>query len=89
MDNMTQPTDAIFVIPPHFLSIRYNGAHYPGSPNTNGLEGRANCQQFAYELLRHNGFSLPDLRSRLGFHFGGKSQRVLQDPDGRYVEIWG
>ncbi|WGZ94351.1 MAG: NlpC/P60 family protein [Candidatus Thiothrix putei] len=64
MNNMAQPTASIFVIPPHFLTIRYNGAHYPGSPNTNGLEGGANCQQFAYELLRHNSFSVPDLRSR-------------------------
>ena len=54
----------MLTIPPHFLSAHYNGAHYPGSPNTNGLQGGANCQQFAYELLRHFGYQIPDLRSR-------------------------
>jgi cell wall-associated NlpC family hydrolase len=28
-----------------------------------GLEGGANCQQFAYEVLRHFGLAPPDLRS--------------------------
>jgi len=51
-------------IPKSFLSVSYNGAHYPGSPNTKGLEGGANCQQFAYGLLRHFGLSIPDFRSR-------------------------
>lgn len=51
-------------IPEYFRHVSYNGAHYPGSPNTCGLEGGANCQQFAYELLRHFGLAIPDLRSR-------------------------
>ena len=50
-------------IPPHFFDVTYKGAHYPGSPRTNGLEGGANCQVFAYELLRHHGITVPDLRS--------------------------
>jgi cell wall-associated NlpC family hydrolase len=54
----------IALIPGKFLLIRYNGAHYPGSSNTKGLEGGANCQQFAYELLRYFGLSIPDFRSR-------------------------
>ncbi|MDQ5768756.1 hypothetical protein [Thiothrix subterranea] len=29
----------------------------------------------------------PD-NTRLGFQFGGEHQRIVQDPDGRYVEIW-
>ena len=55
---------SLLALPENFLSVRYNGAHYPGSPNTRGLEGGANCQQFAYELLRHFGLSIPDFRSR-------------------------
>lgn len=50
-------------IPPHFFEVTYKGAHYPGSSRTNGLEGGANCQVFAYELLRHHGITVPDLRS--------------------------
>lgn len=55
---------SLLALPEKFLSVRYNGAHYPGSPNTKGLEGGANCWQFAYELLRHFGLSIPDFRSR-------------------------
>ncbi len=51
-------------IPERFRQVPYNGAHYPGSANSNGLKGGANCQQFAYELLRHFGLTVPDLRSR-------------------------
>lgn len=50
-------------IPPRFFEVTYKGAHYPGAANVNGLEGGANCQVFAYELLRHHGLSVPDLRS--------------------------
>ena len=50
-------------IPPRFFEVTYKGAHYPGSPKVNGLEGGANCQVFAYELLRHHGVTVPDLRS--------------------------
>lgn len=50
-------------IPQRFYEVTYNGAHYPGSPKNNGLEGGANCQVFAYELLKHHGIIVPDLRS--------------------------
>jgi hypothetical protein len=50
-------------IPDTFWTIPYNGAHYPGGPGVEGLKGGANCQQFAYELLRHNGFVIGNLRS--------------------------
>ena len=43
--------------------MRYEGARYPGAPGVNGLEGGANCQQFAYELLRHFGRTVPAFRS--------------------------
>lgn len=50
-------------IPDAFWNVPYNGAHYPGASGVAGLTGGANCQHFAYELLRHNGFSISDLRS--------------------------
>ena len=50
-------------VPEHFLTVRYDGARFPGSPGVSGVAGGANCQQFAYELLRHFGFSVPNLRS--------------------------
>jgi hypothetical protein len=43
--------------------VPYNGKRYPGAPGVSGLEGGANCQLFAYELLRANGRSIGDLRS--------------------------
>lgn len=65
-----------FTIPPYFLNVCYNGAHYPCSANTNGLEGGANCQQFAYELLRHFGWRIPNLRSRELWEDTVHTQRV-------------
>ncbi len=50
-------------IPRKFLRVQYNGACYPGAPNLRGLAQGANCQHFAYELLRHFGRAVPDLRS--------------------------
>src|SRR5881227_2037458 len=50
-------------IPGRFHHVRYNGAHYPGAAGVVGLDGGANCQQFAYELIRHFGFAPPDYRS--------------------------
>lgn len=51
------------MLPPHFWLVRYNGLRYPGAPGDRGLESGANCQRFAYEVLRHFGLNLPDLRS--------------------------
>ncbi|MBY5472926.1 hypothetical protein HFO86_22245 [Rhizobium leguminosarum] len=50
-------------IPPQFWGVRYNGAHFPGARGVRGVEGGANCQQYAYSILRHFGFELPDFRS--------------------------
>ena len=41
----------------------YNGKRYPGAPGVRGLEGGANCQLFAYEILRANGRQIGNLRS--------------------------
>jgi cell wall-associated NlpC family hydrolase len=51
-------------IPQLFLTVRYDGSRFPGAPGVGGVAQGANCQQFAYELLRHFGDSVPDLRSR-------------------------
>jgi hypothetical protein len=52
------------VIPERFHHVRYNAARYPGAEGVVGLDGGANCQLFAYELIRHFGFAPPDHRSR-------------------------
>ena len=41
----------------------YVGARYPGAPDDEGIESGANCQRFAYALLRHNGRTVGDFRS--------------------------
>ena len=51
------------LIPTKFFYSHYDGSKYPGSGTCNGIENGANCQYFAYELLRHFGLNLPDLRS--------------------------
>ncbi len=51
------------IIPPAFWGVTYEGARYPGAPGVEGVAGGANCQQFAYELLRYNGFIISDMRS--------------------------
>lgn len=53
----------MLTVPARFMSVRYSGACYPGAPGVIGLAEGANCQCFAYELLRHFGRPLPPLRS--------------------------
>ena len=48
-------------IPAFFYGVPYDGSRYPGTPG-NFREG-ANCQKFAYELIRHYGRTIPDFRS--------------------------
>lgn len=50
-------------IPKRFWDVRYNPDHFPGAPGVLGVEGGANCQQYAYSVLRHYGFVIPDFRS--------------------------
>ena len=52
-------------LPDAFWEVRYVGVRYPGSPAVRkrpGLTDGANCQLFAYEVLRHFGLHPPDLR---------------------------
>lgn len=50
-------------IPNNFLTVKYKGARIPGVENQADLTLGANCQVFAYELLRVNGLDAPNLRS--------------------------
>lgn len=50
-------------IPARFWQATYDQAHDPNSPVLNPMAQGANCQNFAYELLRHVGRHVPYLRS--------------------------
>ena len=50
-------------VPPHFFSVCYNAEQSPGAPGPSDLSEGANCQSFAYALLRHFGKKIPDFRS--------------------------
>lgn len=53
-------------LPADYQAVRYVGARFPGSPAVAacpGLARGANCQLFAYEVLRHFGLGPPPLRS--------------------------
>lgn len=52
-----------FTVPAVFWTATYSAAHYPGAAGVRGLQGGANCQQFAYELLRANGYAIGEMRS--------------------------
>ncbi|WP_458151472.1 NlpC/P60 family protein [Bradyrhizobium sp. UFLA05-109] len=55
--------DIVPDIPERFWRIRYDTAHDPNSLTLPDIESGANCQNFAYELLRHFGRHVPKLRS--------------------------
>nr|WP_189309474.1 CHAP domain-containing protein [Streptomyces brasiliensis] len=53
-------------LPPAFWSVPHVGARFPGSRavvDRPDLDLGANCQVFAYAVLRHFGLAVPDLRS--------------------------
>ncbi len=53
-------------LPAAFWTVPYEGSRFPGSPEVAdlpSLEEGANCQLFAYEVLRHFSLVPPDLRS--------------------------
>ncbi|MGV7213412.1 hypothetical protein [Bradyrhizobium sp. UFLA05-112] len=55
--------DLVPEIPEWFWQIRYDPNHDADSATLLGIECGANCQNFAYELLRHFGRYVPNLRS--------------------------
>lgn len=91
-------------LPDSFWEVRYVGARYPGSPAVlarPGLTGGANCQLFAYEVLRHFGYDPPDLRSSELWDDTASTQRVTEprpldlvlvnsakDAWGAHVGVW-
>ncbi|MGW4881048.1 hydrolase [Streptomyces sp. NPDC004262] len=53
-------------LPAAFWTVPYVGSRFPGAPGgtvLSGLEEGANCQLFAYAVLRHFSLAPPDLRS--------------------------
>ena len=50
-------------IPERFWRVRYDDAHDYDSPLLRPMVEGANCQNFAYELLKHFGYHVPLLRS--------------------------
>ncbi|MEV6012278.1 hydrolase [Streptomyces sp. NPDC051976] len=52
-------------LPDEFWAVPYVGSRFPGSPEVtaDGLRAGANCQVFAYQVLRHFGLTPPDVRS--------------------------
>jgi hypothetical protein len=55
--------DIVPDIPNRFWKIPYDVAHDRDSSTLKGIETGANCQNFAYELLRYFGRHVPFLRS--------------------------
>ena len=53
----------MLVLPPHFMTVRYDPARFPGAEGVRGVDGGANCQQFAYTVLRYFGYEIDDFRS--------------------------
>lgn len=59
-------TQMITALPAEFWTVRYEGSRFPGAAAVAarpGLAAGANCQLYAYEVLRHFGLNPPDLRS--------------------------
>ncbi|MGB3444100.1 MAG: hydrolase [Actinophytocola sp.] len=91
-------------LPDSYWEVRYVGARYPGAPAVlarPGLVDGANCQLFAYEVLRHFGYDPPDLRSSELWADTGSTQRVTvprqldlvlvnssNDAWGAHVGVW-
>lgn len=63
-------------LPAYFWTVPYVGERYPGAPGVPGIAAGANCQQYAYEVLRYFGFQVPDLRSSELWNDTGATVRV-------------
>lgn len=49
--------------PQELMAVKYNGKIIPNGKTHDMLKTGANCQVFAYHILRLNGFKVPDYRS--------------------------
>jgi hypothetical protein len=91
-------------LPAGFRTVRYDGSRFPGSAavaRRPGLAHGANCQLFAYEVLRHHGMVPPPLRSSDLWADTGSTVRVSvpapldlllfstsDDAYGAHVGVW-
>ena len=50
-------------LPAWFWDVPYDGTRYPGAVPRGTLAEGGNCHLFAYAVLEHYGFRIPDLRS--------------------------
>jgi cell wall-associated NlpC family hydrolase len=50
-------------LPEAFADVEWVGERFPGAPEVSGIEGGANCQQYAYTVLAQFGLQVPPLRS--------------------------
>ncbi|WP_329140410.1 C40 family peptidase [Streptomyces sp. NBC_01476] len=91
-------------LPARFWNVPYAGGRFPGSAavaRVPGLTAGANCQLFAYEVLRHFGLRPPGLRSRELWEDGEATVRVAvarpldlvlfnatDDAYGAHVGVW-
>jgi cell wall-associated NlpC family hydrolase len=62
-DSRLDLSQSPITIPERFWKVLYDQKCYPGAPGIRGVEGGANCQQYAYDFLRAFGFTIPDFRS--------------------------
>ena len=65
-------------IPNRFFEVKYVSARVPGCENQSVLSLGANCQVFAYELLRENGLDVPNARSSELWADDSYSQKVSE-----------
>jgi hypothetical protein len=91
-------------LPDSYWDVRYGGARYPGAPQVlarPGLADGANCQLFAYAVLRLHGLDPPELRSSELWADTTATTRVAvpheldlvlvnasRDPWGAHVGVW-
>jgi hypothetical protein len=65
--NPWQSSALLAQLPAYYRTVRYVGARFPGSLAVAGCPGvadGANCQLFAYEVLKHFALDPPMVRSR-------------------------
>lgn len=63
MDSGALTVDTLFEIPENFVDVNYNPQRIPSVEDQSDLALGANCQVYAYELLRYFGKHPPMLRS--------------------------